>query len=172
MIGRDGIRWGHISYRVNRIRSIGRYCIRWSRISYKGLLGSSIGTYGSRWIQIRYRGVLSRNNSIEKGGGWIRFKRILSRWVGIDTCCVGCILFRDNSNGMFDRGGSGNCLVRCRGNSCRNIGSNVSCCRKKCRGDSSIGGSWNRCRVNRSRRIGRDDSEMIGREASSCYCLQ
>ena len=35
-----------------------------------------------------------------------------------------------------------------------------------------VGGCWNRCRVNRSRRIDRDASGIIGRDDSSCYRFQ
>ena len=136
-IGRVGIRWSWITYRVNRRRSIGRYCIGWSRISYRGILSRIIGRYGSRWIQIRYRVILSRRIGIDKCGGRIRFRGIFSRSIGIDSCGGVCIRFRDNRGRRVVREGNGNHWVRCRVNSCRNIFRNSSYCQKNCRGNSS-----------------------------------
>ena len=91
----------------------------------------------------------------------------MSKRIGIGACGGGCIRFRDNKSSWIGRDGRCNSWLRCRENSSRTIGRNISCCWKKCRGDSISGCCWNRCRVNRSRSIGMDDSGMIGRDDSS-----
>ena len=58
---------------------------------------------------------MSRRIGIDKGGGWIRFRDILIRRIGIDACGGGCIRFRDNRSRRIGRDGSVNRWVRLAG---------------------------------------------------------
>ena len=102
----------------------------------------------------------------------IRNRGILSMSIGIDSCDVGCISFRDNRSSSIVRDYIFNCWVRCRGNNSRTIGRDVSGCWKKCRGNSSSCGCWNRRRVNMNRSIYRDTSGRIFRDNICCCRCQ
>ena len=105
----------------------------------------------------------------------IRYRGILSLRISIDACGDVCIRFRENRSRKIGRCGSGNCWVGCRVNNIRKIFRDSSGCCKKFRGDSIIGGCWNRRRVNRSivngtRIIVRDTIGRILRD-DSCFLL-
>ena len=67
--------------------------------------------------------------------------------IGIDACDDGCIRFMENRSRGIGRDSSGNICFRYRVNNSRTIERDISGCWKKCRGNSSIGGCWNRRRV-------------------------
>ena len=54
---------------------------------------------------------MCRRIGIDKGGGQIRFRGILSRRIGIDACGGGYIRFRENMIRRIGRESSGNRCV-------------------------------------------------------------